>query len=409
MRLVLAFALLAFLVAVTDPAGAIGFGDLKKKAEKKLKEKVEKKEDEAAESAADAAESAVEGAVEGNAAEDGQAKKGPAKTGQAANGGQTPKVAAKPSGAVASVSAKFDFIPGDRTLAAQDFASLKPGPPPKAWQPRRGAAVVEESEGARWLTPKGESAVLRIPLEGPLPMKWTLELDYALASAEGASFRLAAETSQGQPCWSASWPQAGGAVSVEGGGVAASGTAPGGSTGRHRLAFAASGAALRVYLDRERVVSIPSIPQSDPPTTLVLTILAPGNRPRIAAVRLASGPASAKTRLANGSLATYGVRFEPSSDEVRPESAPIFREIAAFLASDATAKLSIMVGGEDIIEESRRADRAKKRAAAVRDVLVSQFEIAASRLIVGDMGSGGKGAAVNRKRAGSPPVVFSRL
>jgi outer membrane protein OmpA-like peptidoglycan-associated protein len=197
-------------------------------------------------------------------------------------------------------------------------------------------------------------------------------------------------------------------VSVEGGGVAASGEAPGASTGRHRIAVAASGASLRVYLDRERVVSIPSIPQSDPATSLVLTISALGNRPRVAAVRLASGPAAVKTRLADGTLATYGVRFDPASDEVRPESAPVFREIASFLGSDATAKLSIRVQAEDVPEESRRSERAKKRAAAVRDVLVSQFGVPASRLVVGDESAAGKGNA-RGKRAGNAPVVFSRI
>lgn len=410
MRFALTFALLAILVVATDPAGAIGFGDLKKKVEKKAKGKAEKGEDKAADAAENAAEDAVEGALDGEPDEGGKAKSDGAKADPASKSGQLSKEAPKPSGDVAAVSAKYDFIPGDRTLIAESFAALKPGPLPAAWQPRRGTAVVEQVGGERWLAPKGESVVFRIPLDQPLPMKWTLELEYSLARAEGASFRLVAENVKNEACWSASWPQAGGAVSVEGGGVAASGAATGAPTGSHRIAFAVNGAALRVYLDRERALSVPSILPGDAPTSLVLTIIAVGNQPRLAALRLASGPASVKTRLAGGSLATYGVRFDPASDAVRPESAPLFREIASYLEGDAAAKLSIQVNPVDVAGENQKSDRAKKRAAAVRDVLVSQFGISASRLVLGDTDAKRQeNPAASAGTAGSPPVVFSRI
>ncbi|HEY7728063.1 MAG TPA: OmpA family protein, partial [Candidatus Eisenbacteria bacterium] len=376
----------AFLVAAACPAGAIGLGDLKKKAEKKLKGKIEKREDEAADAAADAAEGAAKHA--GNGSKERSNERG-GQSDPAPTGGAGPRTEPKLSGPVASVSAKFDFIPGDRTLAAEDFTALKPGALSGPWKPRRGSAVVEEMEGSRWLAPKTESVALRVPLAQPLPLKWTLELDYALTSLEGASFRLVAESAAAEPCWTLSWPQAGGGVNVEGAGVTASGVGSGPAAGSHRIALSANGAALRVYLDRERLLSVPAVLRDEPPKALVLTLQLPGNRPRIAAVRVAAGPASPKVRLLGGSLTTYGIRFEPASDEVRPESAPILREIASFLDAEPAAKLSIRAHADDIPEEKRRADRARRRAAAVRDVLVSQFGVASSRLVLGDGGGAG--------------------
>lgn len=412
MRHLAALALAAFLCSAAGPALAIGLGDLKKKAEKKLKEKVEKKEDEAADAAANAAEESAKDAIGTKKERSGAKRDGAPRDGQSgadAKGGAGVSEPPKRSGAVASVSPKFDFIPGDRTLAAADFTAMKPGPAPPAWKPRRGAAAVEEIAGARWLVANGDPTIVRLPLDQPLPMKWTLEVDYALDTPDGGSLLLEAQNAAGVACWSVSWPRSGAAVVVEGGGAQVSGGDAGSAVGRHRIAFAGNGAGLRVYLDRERVAAAPSLFTGEPPTTLVLTLSGSANRPRLAGARLASGPASIKSRLAGGSLATYGVRFDPASDEVRPESAPVLREVASYLEANGAVKLSIQARADDVADAKRRADRAKKRAAAVRDVLVAQFGVPPSSLVVGAGNVPAEGGAKVSRDPIGPGVVFSKL
>jgi outer membrane protein OmpA-like peptidoglycan-associated protein len=83
--------------------------------------------------------------------------------------------------------------------------------------------------------------------------------------------------------------------------------------------------------------------------------------------------------LAEGKLVTYGIHFESGSDVVLPESAPVLRQIAAYLESKPDVRLTITGHTDNVGKAAANLDLSKRRAASVANVLSGQFRIAADR------------------------------
>jgi len=181
-------------LALASPSQA-GFGD----ALKKLKDKTDKK-------AADAVDKAVQVAEEPGAKKDSTAA---ATSTQPARTETAP--AAAPTGAdtkVAAVSTKFDYVPGDRVIVADDFTQDDLGEFPVRWKAIIGNFEVAESGGERWLrcmSPDG-TVRLRLPEAPELPEYWTLEFDfYGTEPMEGA-LSVKGMSKDGSTVWEANWP-----------------------------------------------------------------------------------------------------------------------------------------------------------------------------------------------------------
>jgi outer membrane protein OmpA-like peptidoglycan-associated protein len=84
--------------------------------------------------------------------------------------------------------------------------------------------------------------------------------------------------------------------------------------------------------------------------------------------------------LATGKLVTYGIRFATGSDVVLPESAPVLRQVAAWLEKNPAAKLTITGHTDNVGTAASNLDLSKRRAASVAKVLTDQFAIGADRL-----------------------------
>ncbi len=266
-----------------------------------------------------------------------------------------------------------------------------------------------ETEGARWLESKSEGGWLKVKVPGGLPYKWTFEFDFRMESAGSPAIAVRADAGA-TPAWTASWPQGGG-VALEGSGLAAPAGAAGGVfTGKHHIAFLASGPSLKIYLDHERVANVPEIAWKSEPQALALRLSSAAAHPAIANLRFAEGAKSAGDQLATGTLVTHGIQFERGSDAVKVESAPTLRQVVAYLTANAAAKLLITVHADDAGSSSANGELSKKRAASVKSVLVSQFGVSGDRLTTAGKGDSEplapattpEGRAVNRR------VVFSK-
>lgn len=398
---------LAVLVAQTPRAQAIGIGDLKKKVKQKLEEKAEKKQEEVADSLA----SKAEGTVTGRGGS--QAKQGGAQNSSSKGPGTTVKAgqsaASGTGGPVAEVSPKYDYVPGDKVIFAEDFAGDAAGASPKRWAKSGTAYRVSDADGTRWLEPKSDGGWLKVNVPGGLPYKWTFEFDFRFENGGAPAIAVRADAGA-TPAWTASWPQGGG-VALEGSGLAAPPAAAGGAlTGTHHIAFLASGPALKIYVDHERIASVPEIAWKSEPQALSIRLSNAAAHPAIANMRFAEGAKSAGDQLAAGTLVTHGVQFGRGSDAVKIESAPTLRQVAAYLGANSAAKLLITVYADDAGSFSANGDLSKKRAAAVKNVLVSQFGVAGDRLTTAGKGDAEplapattpEGRAVNRR------VVFSK-
>jgi len=115
--------------------------------------------------------------------------------------------------------------------------------------------------------------------------------------------------------------------------------------------------------------------------------------------------------LAEGKLVTYGIHFDTGSDVVLPESAPVLRQVAAYLESKPDVKLRITGHTDNVGKSPANLDLSKRRAASVANTLSSQFGIAADRFQADGKGDGQplssnakpEGRAMNRR------VEFSKI
>ncbi|HXM17173.1 MAG TPA: OmpA family protein [Candidatus Tumulicola sp.] len=79
-------------------------------------------------------------------------------------------------------------------------------------------------------------------------------------------------------------------------------------------------------------------------------------------------------------IAIYGIHFDFNSATVRKESQPVIRDIADILKQHADWKLTIEGHTDNVGGAAYNLDLSKRRAEAVRSILVTRYAIAAARL-----------------------------
>jgi len=380
----LLFAAFAAAVLATAPDARAGLTD-------RLKKKVEDKATRKAEDAI----AGKEAAAPEEAAEAGTAEPGAA----------APKVS--------EVSTKFDYVPGDKVLLFDDFTQDELGEFPAQWKLAGGTFEVVEQDGERWLRCTSVDGHVRMKRPEPpsLPEYWTLEFDFQAAEPMGSALTVRGLGKGGSTSWEATFPQ-GRDLAFRCGELFATtpleaGTVP----GRHHVMFMARGASLKVYLDCQRMANVPDVSAAaGVPTDLEIRLWAP-THPMITNVRFAEGCRPAPDLLAEGKLVTYGIRFDSGSDVVRPESAPVLRQIAAYLEKNAAVKLRVTGHTDNVGAPASNLDLSRRRAASVARVLSEQWRVDAGRFATDGKGDTEKVAdnATAAGRAMNRRVEFERM
>ena len=120
----------------------------------------------------------------------------------------------------------------------------------------------------------------------------------------------------------------------------------------------------------------------------------PGNPPGsswvgIRSVRVAeSAPDFSAMLASSGKFVTRGILFDTDSDHLKPESAPVIKQVAQGLETNPNLKLEIDGYTDSVGGAAHNLDLSKRRAEAVRNVLVSQFNVDGSRLTSNGFGAG---------------------
>jgi outer membrane protein OmpA-like peptidoglycan-associated protein len=81
-----------------------------------------------------------------------------------------------------------------------------------------------------------------------------------------------------------------------------------------------------------------------------------------------------------GHVDVYGIYFDFASDKLRPESGPVLDEIAAALKNNPTWKLHVNGHTDNIGGDPYNLDLSNRRAAAVKQALVTKYQIDPARL-----------------------------
>jgi len=90
--------------------------------------------------------------------------------------------------------------------------------------------------------------------------------------------------------------------------------------------------------------------------------------------------------LTDGKLVTYGIYFDVNKDVVKPESYGTLKGIADVLKENASVKVNIVGHTDSDGADAANMDLSKRRGVSVKDALVKDFAIDASRLESDGMG-----------------------
>jgi outer membrane protein OmpA-like peptidoglycan-associated protein len=89
----------------------------------------------------------------------------------------------------------------------------------------------------------------------------------------------------------------------------------------------------------------------------------------------------------SGRAKIYGIYFDFASATIRPQSAPVLREIAQAMKDNPTWRLSVEGHTDNIGGDASNLDLSKRRATAVMQTLASQYHIVADRFTSAGFGA----------------------
>ena len=284
------------------------------------------------------------------------------------------------------VWANYDFTPGERILFASDFGSERVGNFPSRFEFVSGNAEVVELDGKRYLRASAPT-VFRIPLPEQLPEQFTVEFDYQqeyghlVSTVLTEAWDLAPSGSGYRSHYTHSMIALGNATGL------AHNDGPSSTTNTQRtqkmqpIRLQVDGQYGKLYVGEERVANLPN---TDLPRGRALTVLLYGQDGRpgyFGDVRVAAGGIDLYQKLSTeGRVATQGIYFDTGSDRIRPESTPTLNEIGSMLNEHSDLRLAIEGHTDNVGDDAANQSLSEKRAAAVRQHLVSSYGIDGSRL-----------------------------
>ena len=84
--------------------------------------------------------------------------------------------------------------------------------------------------------------------------------------------------------------------------------------------------------------------------------------------------------ITEGEFVTRGILFDVNSDKIKPESYGILKEIGTVLKENPTVKVKIVGHTDSDGDDAKNLDLSKRRAAAVKNALNTEFGIAADQM-----------------------------
>ncbi|MFM1879211.1 MAG: hypothetical protein RLZZ241_2077 [Bacteroidota bacterium] len=334
------------------------------------------------------------------------------------------------------IYSKFDFVRGDETLFSDDFEEDFIGDFPAKWDTDGNGEVVSVgTSGEKWFELKAGSVY--IPNFESLPEDYTLEFDIlalGLDNGTSSTSRLGITLND-----SRTFNARGGenlaqisipycqfiAIGLDVKNKIAGDWVISNSINTdlrktvletHHIAIGVNGQRLRMWINETKHIDIPRMVA---PGAVLSHMLLEVNGLRdgqdrifIKNLVLAKGGVDLRRKLlSEGSVSTNGILFDSGSANLQPQSMGIIRQIYQVLEQDKTLKLRIVGHTDADGDEGANQRLSEARAGAVRDALVSVYNIDSNRLVVQGMGESqpvsenntASGKAKNRR------VVFERI
>lgn len=309
-----------------------------------------------------------------------------------------PGAAADNGGQPDFTTVKIDFIPGEKTIFYDDFTDMAEDEPPPHWRVRDGKVQLEKSGAIRQMTTVCPSKISMDSSAFSFPKNFTVEIEAVFGNDNNDMHFYA-------------WPKG-----VDGGqaGVWHIGIQPnnisfegpnGDKFGSHsyspalskqpiKIAFWVQEGRARGYVNGERIVDVNQVvvPPSAKPADH-FTVRERCDRPTdgyiaLRSVRVAeSAPDMGTVLSSTGKYVTHGITFDTNSDRLKLESAPVLKMASRELDKNPNLKLAIGGYTDSTGDAARNLDLSKRRAEAVKSVLVKQFGVDESRLTAAGYGA----------------------
>jgi outer membrane protein OmpA-like peptidoglycan-associated protein len=294
---------------------------------------------------------------------------------------------------------KADFVPGDKIIFYDDFSDMAGDEPPPHWKIRGGAVELRVGAGVRQLTMMSERVRL-VPMVKGLPKNFTLEADMKFDDpADARSVWYLCDATWDGP----SGPDAALRVTLqtqdnalgvqvrkggpEGSEDLADTSVPVDFSQPVKEAIWVQNGRLRIYINGVRAVDVNQV-ELPPLTGAELAPEYGEAKLGYRLVRIAeSVPDLGQIIMSSGRYVTHGIQFDTDSDRLKPESAPVIKSVAQALVANPGLKLQIEGHTDSTGNADHNLDLSKRRAEAVKAVLVSQFQVDAARLMTAGLGA----------------------
>ena len=347
------------------------------------------------------------------ASPDSSTKKAPGPPAQASATPQSTPATPRPTSTSSSkIWENYDFVPGSKVLFYTDFSEDRVGNFARGLKYVSGPAEVVERDGIQVLRATGPVQFL-VPVGRVLPQRFTLEID-AIAPSAGALTR--AVSFEGGPRWLAneqsatvSWNPRAGFYEGSGKNISSSvSEIP--ETMRDEmignvvhLRVLMDSAYFKMYANERRLYNVPELAfKRDSVIRIALEgAEAEGMAVYLTSIRVAESDTDVLyDALANkGRWATQGILFETGKAELRPESRPVLKDIAATMKKYGDLKILIEGHTDNVGSAASNLTLSDQRAAAVKAALVADFGVEGARLTTRGFGDT-KPSAPNATQAG---------
>ncbi|WP_461088197.1 OmpA family protein [Spirosoma gilvum] len=310
---------------------------------------------------------------------------------------------------------KFDFVPGEKVVAVEDFMQDAIGDFPARWNSSgTGEIVTLEGKTGHWLmlSKKGEylpEFITNLPENATLQFDLACNPEFSFYSSELLVNLVAlAKPAKEFADWGRSnygnegvrillHPQNAGSTSgmTKFENYSAHDQILRNEADMHQffvkgrnfvsVAMWRQKQRLRVYVNEEKVWDIPRAFQPGIAYNSVVFATGdmhnPEDRYYINNIRLAIGAPDTRNKLiTEGKFVTHGILFDVNSDKIKPESYGVLKDIANVLSENTTVKVRIIGHTDSDGDDASNLSLSKKRATAVKAELTNTFGIDASRM-----------------------------
>ena len=325
------------------------------------------------------------------------------------NSGAQATNSASPAQAQPSIKtySKYDFIPGEKIMSVDDFSQDAVGDFPVKWTTNASGEVmtVDNHEG-KWLNVTKQGYYIPTFVKG-LPDNFTVEYEVlfippgtsAGANTPALAFQIINAPS-GKPTFDNSTDRSYFELDPYMGNVDIAAYTKSGekllanefqvkgiqrqSSFTYHVAVWRQKNRLRVYLNETKVVDAPSLLSPDIKYNAIrfsTSFNNDGSTWLISNFKLASGLPDTRNKLLNeGKFSTTGILFDVNSANIKASSYGTLKDIAAVLKENATINVKIVGHTDSDGDNNANLDLSKKRADAVKTMLVKEFSIEENRL-----------------------------